>query len=168
MRASYKTIKASSENTCETKLAQKMKVKKELFQSKTYRARAANCNYIWLTALVLLASVQLMDASAIAALINDTAPYSSEGPPEAPSRTERFLFDSLFGINQPLSDGILDDDDDDEKACDCSKLDNRVYFTLLRSLHTHSSTPRAQRTLTNSAADIRTRKSELWAGGRQV
>lgn len=152
MRASHKTIKAQSENTCETKLAQKMKVKKELFQSKTYKARPANCSYVWLAAFVLLASVQLTDASAIAALVNDTAPHSSEGPPEAPSRTERFLFDALFGINQPLSDGILDDDDDDEKACDCSELDNRVCFTLPHSLNTRFSSPRAQRTSTNSAA----------------
>lgn len=38
------------------------------------------------------------------------------------NRTGKFLFDTLFNINSPLSDDdLVDDDDDDVKTCNCGE-----------------------------------------------
>lgn len=100
---------------------QKMKVKIEQFQLKINKLRPVNYNYVWLMAFILFTFVQLMitvNASEIATFINETQTYSNY---DISNRTGKFLFDALFGISQPQLDSLVDDDDDNEKACDCCK-----------------------------------------------
>lgn len=101
-----------------------MKVKKEIVRF-MHEIKIKFC-YIAFILVFLSFCAQLLHLHEVNAYFNETVEhlkfnaYDVENK-NAGNRSGKFLFDALFGIEQPLVDDELDDDDDIVKACNCGK-----------------------------------------------
>lgn len=90
--------------------------------------------YIAFILIFLSFCVQLLHLREVDAYFNETIEnlkfntYNVESDKTAGNRSGKFLFDALFGIEQPLVDDDFDDDEDIVKACNCGRYSSYIFF----------------------------------------
>lgn len=96
------------------------------------KTQSVKCNYTRFVTIILFGAlthfihIQTVIAHIDQGVTNTTALFEQINQIDTnveTNRTGKFLFDTFFGIDQPLADSLTsDDDDDDGKACNCGLL----------------------------------------------